>query len=199
MQLPRPKVGKACTDGFLALGLMSCEAICTGLEPLPDKVPAANDFCRKFMKEYPKPTARRRRPFRPFFEALGQKRTRVKLFAAAREKEPFARASKPPRTATAARALVLEGRPRGLGRGPLGRPSAERVRLGQRAPINVSLARIGPSHWPLSTAAAIGLSRRQMRERSRRRRGPLLRRCRIRWDSSSSRPLEADPFPRTIV
>jgi len=56
MQLPRPKVGKACTDGFLALGLMSCEAICTGLEPLPDKVPAANDFCRKFMKEYPKPT-----------------------------------------------------------------------------------------------------------------------------------------------
>lgn len=53
--LPRPKVGKACTDAYADGAMVTCKATCEGA-PVPSKDAKSADFCRKQLQEFPKPT-----------------------------------------------------------------------------------------------------------------------------------------------
>ena len=55
MMLPRPKVGKACTQAYDDAAFAVCTARCEGREP-PRKEALTGNFCREYTAKTPKPT-----------------------------------------------------------------------------------------------------------------------------------------------
>ena len=53
-RLPRPKIGRACTDAFSSIGTEACTFVCNGDE-LPVQTKTIGSYCRKYDNELPKP------------------------------------------------------------------------------------------------------------------------------------------------